>query len=51
MKKTMTKKLALNKETLRNLRDAQIGEIAGGIGPSDLPEDSCYKTCWCDTTK
>jgi hypothetical protein len=29
MKKTITKKLALNKETLRNLRDTQLGEATG----------------------
>lgn len=51
MIKKTAKKLALNKETLRVLTENQLGKIAGGIGPSDLPEDSCYKTCWCDTTK
>jgi hypothetical protein len=49
--KKIAKKLALSKETLRNLSELQLGGIAGGIGPSDLPEDSCVKTCWCDTTK
>jgi hypothetical protein len=51
MKKTIARKLALSKETLRNLRDTQLGNAAGGIGPSDLPEDSCVKSCFCDTTK
>ncbi|HEX6899887.1 MAG TPA: class I lanthipeptide [Thermoanaerobaculia bacterium] len=51
MKKQIAKKLVLNRETLRELTENLLGRIGGGIGPSDLPEDSCYKTCWCDTTK
>lgn len=51
MKKQITKKLVLHKETLRELTESSLGRIAGGIGPSDLVEDSCWHTCWCDTTK
>ncbi|HEX9967450.1 MAG TPA: class I lanthipeptide [Solirubrobacterales bacterium] len=49
MKKQIATKLVLHKETLRKLTETQLGKIGGGIGPSDLPEDSCVKTCWCDT--
>ena len=48
-KKQVAKRLVLNKETLRTLTENQLGRIAAGIGPSDLPEDSCYGTCYCDT--
>jgi hypothetical protein len=51
MNKKITKKLVLNRETLRELTTSQLGKAAGGIGPSDLEEDSCHKTCWCDTTR
>jgi hypothetical protein len=51
MNKKVAKKLVLNRETLRELTENQLGKIGGGIGPSDLREDSCVKTCWCDTTK
>lgn len=51
MNKKTAKKLVLNRETLRELTESQLGRIGGGIGPSDLVEDSCHKTCWCDTTK
>ena len=49
MKKQVAKRLVLHKETLRKLTENQLRRIAAGIGPSDLPEDSCYNTCWCDT--
>jgi hypothetical protein len=48
MKKPTAKKLVLNRETLRELTENQLDKIAGGIPPS-YP-DSCYNTCWCDTT-
>lgn len=51
MKKNSARKLVLHRETLRALTDDQTRKILGGIGPSDLVEDSCHKTCWCDTTK
>jgi len=49
MKKQVGKRLVLHRETLRRLTESQLSKIAAGIGPSDLPEDSCYQTCWCDT--
>ena len=51
MNKKTAKKLVLNRETLRQLTENQLRKIGAGIGPSDLPEDSCHKTCWCDTTE
>ena len=51
MKKNPHPKLVLHRETLRALADDQTRGIPGGIGPSDLVEDSCHQTCWCDTTK
>lgn len=49
MNKKIAKKLVLNKETLRELTSAQLAKILGGIGPSDLPEDSCHScnSCTC----
>ena len=49
MKKQTTKRLVLHKETVRTLTANQLDKIAGGIPPSWDPEDSCYKTCWCET--
>ncbi|HEX9945388.1 MAG TPA: class I lanthipeptide [Thermoanaerobaculia bacterium] len=49
MKKQIATKLVLHKETLRKLSENQLSKIGGGIPPSWDPEDSCYKTCWCDT--
>ena len=49
MKKQVARKLVLHKETLGRLTEKDLSRIAAGIGPSDLPEDSCYNTCWCDT--
>jgi hypothetical protein len=51
MNKKIARKLTLNKETLRVLTENQLEKIVGRIGPSDLVEDSCWKTCWCDTTQ
>lgn len=51
MRKNAAKKLTLHKETLRALTDDQARKILGGIGPSDLEEDSCHKTCWCQPTQ
>ena len=51
MNKKITPKLTVHKETLRVLTESQLEKIAGRIGPSDLVEDSCWRTCWCDTTK
>jgi hypothetical protein len=46
MNKKIAKKLVLSKETLRELTSSQLERILGGIGPSDLPDDSC-KSCKC----
>ncbi|MEA2600684.1 MAG: hypothetical protein QOF89_1676 [Acidobacteriota bacterium] len=46
MNKKVTKKLVLSKETLRELTSSQLEKILGGIGPSDLPDDSCH-SCKC----
>ena len=51
MKKNPARKMVLHRETLRALTADQTHKIFGGIGPSDLVEDSCYHTCWCDTTR
>jgi hypothetical protein len=51
MNKRIARKLTLNKETLRVLTENQLAKIGGGIGPSDLVEDSCWKTCWCQPTQ
>lgn len=47
MKKTI-KKLALNKETLRNLNDTQLDVVAGGkpsLVYSECPDKSCGIAC------
>ena len=41
MKKKITKKLALSKETLRNLEAADLKNVAGGF------THSCRLTCEC----
>jgi hypothetical protein len=51
MRKQITKKLVLHKETLRELTESHLGRIAGGAGPSQFVEDSCEFTCFCQTTK
>ncbi len=47
MKKQAARKLVLHRETLRELTENHLGRIGGGIGPSNLVEDSCHWTCWC----
>jgi len=47
MKKTL-KKLSLNKETLRNLNEEQLNEVAGGkrsVVYSECPDKSCGIAC------
>jgi hypothetical protein len=42
MKTTLTKKLLLSRETVRQLTDAQLGRAAGG---SDTTVDACPRGC------
>jgi hypothetical protein len=51
MNKKIAKKLVLSKETLRDLSEAQLGKIAGGIGPSDPGDISCKGSCGCPPTQ
>ncbi|HEX4964520.1 MAG TPA: class I lanthipeptide [Thermoanaerobaculia bacterium] len=42
MKKTSLQKLALRRETIRNLRDNILQDVAGGKGPTAI---DCSVTC------
>lgn len=52
MKKKLSKKLTLNRETIRALSEAQLDKPAGGAPTVGVPcnpvsEYSCYRTCTC----
>jgi len=42
MKKKLTKKLQLNRETVRHLSSDDLTEVAGG---ETVPRSLCYGTC------
>ena len=41
-KTNSTKKLSLNKTTLRNLSEKEASNVAGGKGVLSIPASSCY---------
>ncbi|HRC87075.1 MAG TPA: class I lanthipeptide [Thermoanaerobaculia bacterium] len=54
MKKQITKKLTLSKETLRNLSERELEGVVGGAtrtlcsgGTSSCCTDTCFRTCDC----
>ncbi|MEA2558717.1 MAG: hypothetical protein QOH06_221 [Acidobacteriota bacterium] len=62
MKKRTTRKLALHRETLRNLEQQSLSKVAGRLIPSENPQNPCNWTeggtcgewtclgCWTDET-
>ncbi|HVT16432.1 MAG TPA: class I lanthipeptide [Thermoanaerobaculia bacterium] len=53
MKKTLPKRIALHRETLRSLTASQLGVVAGGVRTqtcATVCQHSCHITdCWTDT--
>ena len=45
-----TKKLSLSKETVRNLSNASLGEVNGGLVIAYSGKVTCAKTCACNFT-
>lgn len=48
MIKKSVKKLVINKETLRELTNQQIYQVAGGA-PWSIIDDTCVNSCYCHT--
>lgn len=54
MKKRLTKKLELSRETLLSLAETRMGEVAGGFSRPTCPvqcgsdaNTGCFETCLC----
>ncbi len=45
MKKQLTQKLTLNKQTLRNLSDRDLKQVVGGVSLRCTTTDTCTDTC------
>ncbi len=49
MKKRMSRKLQLNRETLRDLNDASLANVEGGGTTQPCTSQKCAETITCDT--